>query len=64
MIKGSKPRRLLWGTVLAGAMLFNVGNCTTNNIKTQMSKGFASTLTGLFNIGSTGLADEVFDVDD
>ena len=64
MTKSFKRKTFLVGALMAGSLLFNVGNCTTTNVKAQLSKGLSSTLTGIFNISSTGVADEVFDVDD
>ncbi len=64
MSKGFKRTKFLLGALLAGSVLFNVGNCTTDQVKVQLSKGLSSALTGIFNISSTDVADEVFDVDD
>ena len=50
--------------LMAGASLLAVGSCTTNAVKTQFSKGLTTALNGVFNIGATNLANEVFDVDD
>jgi hypothetical protein len=49
---------------LAGAMVFQSGGCTTQAVKTQLSKGLSTSLNGLFNIVASNLANEIFDVDD
>lgn len=64
MRKRFKRTRFLLGALLAGSVLFGVGTCTTDEVKVQLSKGLASALTGIFNIASADVADEVFDVDD
>ena len=50
--------------LLAGSMVLAVGSCTTQAVKTQLSKGLTTSLNGLFNIVATDVANEVFDVDD
>ncbi len=47
-----------------GAMLFNVGNCTTDNVRTQLSSGLNSAILGILGLGTQPLADDLFDVDD
>ena len=64
MNKRFKRTRLLLGALLAGSAVFSVGNCTTDEIKVQFSKGLSSTLNGIFGITSADVADELFDVDD
>lgn len=49
---------------LAGSMMFQAGSCTTQAVKTQLSRGLATSLNGMLNIVVTDLANEVFDVDD
>ena len=50
--------------LLAGAMAVQVGSCTTQDVKAQFSRGLSTALNGLFNIASTDLSNEIFDVDD
>ena len=50
--------------LLTGAMMFQLGSCTTQDVKTQLSRGFSTALNGMFGIIVTDLANDVFDVDD
>ncbi len=50
--------------LMAGASMFAVGSCTSDAVKTQFSKGLTTALNGVFNISSSNLANQVFDVDD
>ena len=50
--------------LMAGTSLLGVGNCTSNEVKVQFSNGLRTALTGVFNIGSADLSNQVFDVDD
>ena len=50
--------------LLVGCCLLQAGNCTTQKVKTQFANGLSTALNGVFNIGTTNLANEIFDVDD
>lgn len=50
--------------VLAGMYTFQVGGCTSQKVQVQLANGLRTGLTGVFNIASANLSDEVFDVDD
>lgn len=64
MRKIAKVARTAVLGLLAGSMMLQVGSCTTQAVKTQLSKGLTTSLNGLFNIVTTDVANEVFDVDD
>jgi hypothetical protein len=48
---------------LAGAMPFQFGNCTLDNIQEQAAIGLETTLVGLFTLWAEDLAETVFRVD-
>ena len=50
--------------VLAGMYTFQVGGCTSQEVQVQLANGLRTGLTGVFNIASANLSDQVFDVDD
>ena len=50
--------------VLAGMYTFQVGVCTRQEVQVQLANGLRTGLTGVFNITSANIANEVFDVDD
>lgn len=50
--------------VLAGMYTFSVGGCTSQEVQIQLANGLRTGLTGVFNITSANIANEVFDVDD
>lgn len=60
----AKATRMAVAGLLTGAMMFQVGSCTSQDVKTQFSRGLSTTLNGMFNIVATDLGNEVFDVDD
>ena len=64
MRKIPSAARMAVVTLLTGAMMLPLGSCTTQDVKTQLSRGFSTALNGMFNILATDLANEVFDVDD
>ena len=64
MKKTAKLTRMALVGWLAGTVVLQLGSCTTQALKTQLSKGLTTSLNGLFNIVASDLANEVFDVDD
>ena len=64
MRKLSGVARTTFGWLLSGSIVLALGNCTTQDVKTQFANGLSITLNGLFNVASTDLANEIFDVDD
>ncbi|UCF34978.1 MAG: hypothetical protein JSV78_06665 [Phycisphaerales bacterium] len=50
--------------LLTGSAMFQVGSCSAQDLKVQLSRGLTTTLNGLFNVLATDLANEIFDVDD
>ncbi|MFQ5489097.1 MAG: hypothetical protein ACE5GE_00130 [Phycisphaerae bacterium] len=50
--------------VLTGFYTFQAGSCTSQSVKTQLANGLRTGLTGVFNITSGDIANEIFDVDD
>ena len=49
---------------LCAATLLNLGPCTSEDLKQQLAGGLRTAINGLFNIGVTAFANDVFDVDD
>jgi hypothetical protein len=49
---------------LCAATMLNLGPCTTDDLKTQLAGGLRTAINGLFNVGVTAFANDVFDVDD
>ena len=45
-------------------MLFGLGSCNRQDLKTQAARGLATTINGIWSIGVTQFANAVFDVDD
>ena len=64
MKKITTTTRMAAVALLTGAMMFQLGSCTTQDVKTQLSRGFSTALNGMFSIVASDLANEVFDVDD
>lgn len=64
MRKMAKVAKVAVLGLLAGATVFEVGSCTTQEVKTQLSKGLTTSMNGLFNVVATDLANELLDVDD
>lgn len=56
--------KVLLALLGSGALVFQVGNCTTDQVKNQMSAGANTTLLNLLGLGTRSFTDEVFDVDD
>ena len=56
--------KALLALIGSGALVFNVGNCTNDQIKTQLSTGANTTILNLLGLGTRSLTDDLFDVDD
>ncbi|MHC4063703.1 MAG: hypothetical protein ACYSUQ_10385 [Planctomycetota bacterium] len=56
--------KALLALIGTGALVFNLGNCTTDNVQTQLANGLNATMLNVLGLGTRSLADEVFDVDD
>lgn len=64
-MRNAKSRRnSILVSLAAGWGLLQVGSCTTQDVQVQLANGLKTALNGLFNITSTAIANEVFDVDD
>jgi len=64
MRKLSCVARITLSGLLSGSIVLALGSCTTQTVKTQFANGLSGALNGLFNVATTDLANEIFDVDD
>ncbi|MCP4248504.1 MAG: hypothetical protein GY778_15760 [bacterium] len=56
--------KALLALIGSGALVFQIGNCTNDQVKAQMSAGLNTTILNVLGLGTRSLTDEVFDVDD
>ncbi len=64
MLTRFKRLKAAAGLLLAGALLLQLGPCTSADLQAQMANGLRTALNGFFDVGTTALANDVFDVDD
>ena len=56
--------KALLALIGSGALVFQIGNCNSDQVKAQMSAGVNTTILNLLGLGTRSLTDEIFDVDD
>ncbi|MCH7812594.1 MAG: hypothetical protein IID40_01105 [Planctomycetes bacterium] len=56
--------KALLALIGSGALVFQIGNCTSDQVKAQMSAGVSTTILNILGLGTRSLTDEIFDVDD
>lgn len=62
MTRLSKALSVATALLLAGGFTLQFGGCTTDDIKTHVSRGVVTALDGLFESFITDIANDVFDV--
>ncbi len=62
MKKVSNLVRVVAAALLTGGVALQFGGCTTDDFKTQASRGVVTALDGLFEGFITDIANDVFDV--
>ncbi len=63
-MKRTKRVKACLAILCTGPMLFALGSCNTQDLKTQAARGLATTINGMWGIGVTQFANALFDVDD
>ena len=64
MTKRWMRAKALVALLCAGPVLFQLGSCTSQDVRVQLSRGFTTALNGMLGIITADLANQLFDVDD